>query len=198
MFNKKDHQKIVMNPEQRALERLHNGDIDALGFLYDSYVDDLFELGIRYVNDESWIEDQIHDLFLDLYKSRHNVLNIYNIKAYLSTSLKRRLYKKSKTRELLIEEGSFHHLLRTSPDHIEESAESQWIDMEKVAALKSGLKSAMDSLTKHQQSALHLRFMENKSYFEIAKHMDVSTASARTLLYRSLKALREKIQILLF
>ena len=190
--------KDVLDFQQKMLERLHGGDIEALGCLYDMYIDHLMEFGLRYVRDVAWLEDQVHDLFLDFYKSRSKVLQIRDVKAYLSTSLKRRLYKKNQSKELLVDENNFQFLLEKSPDQIESSPESNWIDVEHVEYLKAGLQSAMDSLTNHQQSAIHLRFVENKSYGEIADHMDVSKASARTLLYRSIKILREKMQVLLF
>jgi len=171
--------------------------MEALGCLYDMHVDHLMEFGLHYVTEVSWVEDQIHDLFLDLFRARHRALQIQNLKAYLSTSLKRRLFKRSKSKELLIEEDSFKRLLHNDSNHIETSSESKWIDAEQLEYLKQALKTAMDSLTNHQQNALHLRFVEKKSYGEIAERMEVSKASARTLLYRSLKILREKVQLLL-
>lgn len=198
MLQKQNRTETVLDPLQKALEQLGSGEVNALGYLYDRFADELFDLGTKYVKDGSWIEDQIHDLFLDLYRARHNMAKIRNIEAYLVTSLKRRLYKKNKARELLVDEGNFRHLLQHSEDHIDSSTETQWIDRERIESLGLGLKSAIGSLTNHQQSALHLRFVENKSYNEIAEHMDVSAASARTLLYRSIKILKEKVQMLLF
>ncbi|MEQ5790714.1 sigma-70 family RNA polymerase sigma factor [Muricauda sp. NFXS6] len=183
--------------QQKLLERLHRGDMEALGCLYDMHVDHLMEFGLHYVTEVSWVEDQVHDLFLDLFRARHKALQIQNLKAYLSTSLKRRLFKRNKSKELLIEEDSFKRLLHNDSNHIENSSENKWIDEEQLEYLKLALKTAMDSLTNHQQNALHLRFVENKSYGEIAERMEVSKASARTLLYRSLKILREKVQLLL-
>lgn len=183
--------------QQKLLERLHRGDMEALGCLYDMHVDHLMEFGLHYVTEVSWVEDQVHDLFLDLFRARHKALQIQNLKAYLSTSLKRRLFKRNKSKELLIEEDNFKRLLHNDSNHIETSSESKWIDAEQLEYLKLALKTAMDSLTNHQQNALHLRFVENKSYGEIAERMEVSKASARTLLYRSLKILREKVQLLL-
>lgn len=183
--------------QQKLLERLYRGDMEALGCLYDMHVDHLMEFGLHYVTEVSWVEDQVHDLFLDLFRARHKALQIQNLKAYLSTSLKRRLFKRNKSKELLIEEDSFKRLLHNDSNHIETSSENKWIDEEQLEYLKLALKTAMDSLTNHQQNALHLRFVENKSYGEIAERMEVSKASARTLLYRSLKILREKVQLLL-
>lgn len=184
--------------QYKILERLHHGDLEALGSLYDMHVDYLIGLGLHYVNDVPWVEDQIHDLFLDIYRSREKVLQIRNVRAYLTTCLKRKLFKRNQSKELLVEKDTLGYLLSESPDHIEISPESKWIDAEQIKYLKLVLKTAMDSLTNHQQSALRLRFVEKKSYGEIAEYMEVSKASARTLLYRSVKLLREKVRFLLF
>ena len=185
-----------MNSIHAVLEKIHGGDIDALGDLYDFFADELYHVGIQYIKDESWVEDQIHDLFLDFFRSRKNIPKIRNIRAYLTTSLKRRLYKRNKVKELCTEDDGFEQILRTFPNYVEASPELKWMDSEHSDHLKGSLKLAMDSLTNHQQNALHMRFTENKSYDEIAEQMDVSVASARTLLYRSVKILREKMHFL--
>lgn len=192
------HSDDAMDFQRKILERLHRGDMEALGCLYDMHIDYLVAFGLKYVNDMAWVEDQIHDLFLEIFKARSRILQIQNMKAYLSTCLKRKLYKRNKSKELLVPEEKFPFLQLEGSDYVESSIETKWIDSEQVESLKLGLKSAMDSLTMHQQSALHLRFVENKSYGEIAEDLEVSKASARTLLYRSIKVLREKMQFLLF
>ena len=192
-----NHKTVVLDAQQRALEQLHGGDVEALGYLYDRYIDCLLSIGLHYVKDETWVEDQVHDLFLELYKSRKNVLKIKDFKSYLIISFKRRLYKKNKSKEILIEEEAFKRMLSKSPSQQEKSIEATWIDQEKLESLKQGLKSAMESLTLHQQNAIELRYVENKSYVEIAEQMDMSVASARTLLYRTLKMLKDKVQLLL-
>jgi len=192
------HSDEVLDFQRKILERLHRGDLEALGCLYDMHIEYLMAFGLKYVNDVAWVEDQIHDLFLEFFKARNKVLHIQNVRAYLSTCLKRKLYKRNKSKELLVPEEKFPFLTQFISQNVESSAEAKWIDSEQVEYLKRGLQTAMDSLTIHQQSALHLRFVENKSYGEIAEHLDVSKASARTLLYRSIKMLREKLQFLLF
>ena len=188
---------IVLDAQKRALEQLHGGDVAALGYLYDRYIDCLLNIGLQYVRDEAWIEDQIHDFFLELYKSRKNVLKIKDFQSYIIVSFKRRLYKKNKSKEILVEDESFKRMLLKNPHQHEKSTESTWIDKEKLESLKQGLKLALESLTLHQQNAIQLRYVENKSYVEIAEQMDMSVASARTLLYRSLKMLRDKVQLYL-
>lgn len=186
------HQGDNLEFERRLLRRLRTGDVEALGILYDIHVDYLLDLGMYYVNDTGELEDHIHDLFLNLYKSRSKAMEIRNVKAYLATALKRRLFKKRVSKERMMEEDRFLHLLDSSPDSIEVSPEKKWIEAEHIESLTSELKLAMGSLTNHQKHIIQLRFVENLSFAEIAQTLDVSKTSARTLLYRTLKALRKE------
>ena len=52
------------------------------------------------------------------------------------------------------------------------------------------LANALESLTKKQRKGLFLRFNQDKSYEEISEIMEVSVQTARTIVYRALKALR--------
>ena len=56
------------------------------------------------------------------------------------------------------------------------------------------LKTAIRKLTDQQQQALFLKFEQNLSYPEIAEILNISTESARTNIYRAIKALRISIQ----
>lgn len=187
------NQKDTLDFQQRVLERLQKGDIEALGVLYEYYIDYLIDVGLYYVRDTELLEDEIHDLFLELYTSRHRLLEIRNIKAYLATTLKNNLLRRIKKKEVVIEEDRFIYLLGIESERLEESAEKKWIDLEQHQNITSELKLAMDSLTNHQQHILQLRFKENLSFNEIAEALSISKTSARTLLYRSLKALRKRI-----
>lgn len=177
--------------QRELLKRLGAGDVEALGILYDIHIDHLIDFGLYYVNDTGKLEDHIHDLFLDLFKSKTRVLEIRDIRTYLSIALKRRLLKKKVGQDRVIEEDRFLHLLDTNPDRVEQSPERKWIEAEKIENLTSELKLAMESLTNHQRHIIQLRFVENLSFTEIAQTLDVSKTSARTLLYRTLKTLRK-------
>ncbi|UBZ14977.1 sigma-70 family RNA polymerase sigma factor [Flagellimonas marinaquae] len=186
------HQGDDLDFERKLLGRLRLGDVEALGLLYDIHIDYLLDFGIYYVNDTGELEDHIHDLFLNLFKSRSKAMEIRNVRTYLAVALKRKLFKKKVSKECMMEEDRFLHLLNSSPDGIEVSPEKKWIETEQVESLTSELKLAMRSLTKHQKHIIQLRFVENLSFAEIAQTLDVSKTSARTLLYRTLKALRKE------
>ncbi len=53
------------------------------------------------------------------------------------------------------------------------------------------LKMAMESLTTRQKEALYLKFNCGFDYIQISELMQISVESARTMVYRSLKSIKE-------
>ena len=73
----------------------------------------------------------------------------------------------------------------------EVSPETELIHNEEKEQLGLLLSNAINKLTQKQRKAVSMRFYENRSYEEMASGLDISIETARTLIYRSLKSLRE-------
>lgn len=182
--------------ENEAWKKLQQGSLNALGFFYDRYVDDLFTIGISIRNDRELIEDIIHDLFIDVFKYHQNLSSITNVKAYLITSYKRKLFKSLSSNEIALQVEDIEKRLETLNSELD--VESSIINLERASLQKKKLQNAWKYLTPHQIKALKLKFMENKTYSEIAIDLNVSIASARTLIYRSVKEIRRRAVSILF
>lgn len=170
--------------------KLKKGDNEALGQLYDIYIDQLLAYGISISNDKSFVMDCIHDLFVDLYKYRAKLADTNNVKYYLLTSLKRKIFKTSKKSELFVGINNSLGDDVIFKDHTE-SFEDKIIFSEIVKEKSLRLIRALNLLTKKQKAGLLLRFDQERSYTEIAQILDISVASARTTVYRAIKLLRE-------
>ncbi|TLP74145.1 RNA polymerase sigma factor [Maribacter sp. ACAM166] len=182
---------IESDSEKEIWLELRRGDPEALGNLYDLYVDQLFAIGMKTIGSRDLVQDHIHDLFLDLYKYHEHLAEVRSIAGYLITSFKRKLYKQNKFQ--------ITHLRPNWDDNnnnipidlkVVNSHEEQLIQQEHKDERSSFLKRALTNLTEHQQNILILRFTEEKSYDEIADIMSVSVSSARTLIYRAVKTIR--------
>ncbi|MBE7641072.1 sigma-70 family RNA polymerase sigma factor [Salegentibacter sp. BLCTC] len=169
-------------------EKIKRGDMDALGQLYDLYVDELFLYGMEKVQDKIRVMDAIHDLFVDLYKYRNSIASPSNVKYYLLRSLKRKVYRKQSSKKCINLQDSFFEKKTVAT---ELSYEEKIIEGEYSKEKKDKLKLALTFLTKRQQKALHLRFTENKPYNEIANTMNISIATSRTLVYRAILVLKK-------
>lgn len=183
--------------EKTYWAELQKGNMDSLGKLYDSYIDELFIFGMSITKDKTTVMDGIHDLFLSLYKYHSKLGDVSNIKSYLFLSLKRTLLKKTSLKVITVDDFENIHFTttnkRNTPSH-----ESEIIKIEHKCFIKEKVNRAMTLLTQNQQDVLNMRFTEEKSYEEIAQTMSVSTSSARTIIYRAIKILRGGILFLLF
>ncbi len=168
--------------------KIKEGNLDALGQLYDLYIDELFSYGMDKVSNKTCVMDAIHDLFVDLYKYRSKITIPTNIKYYLLGSLKRKMYRKQSSQKIIDLKDSF---LETQKFNSEISCEEKIVEAEYSQEKKDKLKSALALLTKRQQKALHLRYTENRPYTEIADTLNISIPSSRTVVYRALLVLKK-------
>jgi RNA polymerase sigma-70 factor (ECF subfamily) len=186
----KRNKKTQFHNDKDSWSQLQKGNLDALGYLYDKYVDDLFAIGFSIYSDKMFIQDVIHDMFLELYSYHDRLSNAENIKAYLISSFKRSMFKRKKLKELNFENNDFE----TRSDLLENSEcyENKVINLERVSYTQKRVKGIMESLTPRQAKVLELKFSEDKGYEDIASELKVTVSSARTLVYRTIKELRKK------
>ena len=84
----------------------------------------------------------------------------------------------------------------TEHDHLrlelsEPSVEQNFIDIENDCDKKRHIQQALNTLSRRQKMVIKLKFYEGKSYEEIASLMNVTVETSRTLVYRSITALRQ-------
>ena len=175
---------------------LKKGNLDALGKIYDQFVDDLFSYGMQIVSDKDIVMDCIHDLFLDLYKYKAKLASPNNIKHYLLISLKRKIIKKAAERRTLLSiDTSFQEMEK---EYYSKSFEEETIDAEFIDERNLKLVTSLKLLSKKQKLALFLRFNEDREYEEIARIMKVSVQTSRTTIYRAIKVLRSALASIVF
>lgn len=174
--------------------KLKNGDLEAVGFLYDIYIDDLFVYGVQFTSDKSKVMDCIHDLFLNLYKYRKKLSETPNVKYYLMRSLKNEILKSTKTNVLL---NSSTLDEKKESKHFAASFEEHLIEDEILNDKVFKLQNALKILTPKQRHILLLRYNQDKEYDEIASILEVSVETSRTLIYRAIKKLRKALLTLI-
>lgn len=175
--------------------QLKDGDIDALGGLYDLFIDELFSYGVQFCADKTVVMDSIHDVFLNLYKYRKKLANTDQVKYYLFRSLKNQIISSLKG-ELLDQAFMFNDDVYINK--YSNSIEEEIIETEFNNEQTYKLSKAINSLSKKQRKGLFLRFTEECDYEEIAQIMNVSVQTSRTLVYRAIKTLRKNMLVGVF
>lgn len=168
---------------------LRNEDPDAFDKIYDQYIDALYAYGLSYSKDKELVKDCVHDLFLDLYKYRKRLSSTDNIKFYLFKSLKRKIFSRNKNKLRI----DYHDIILDSAYPVSTSTEEEIIAGETQKEIMETLANAINRLPERQHEGIILKFRNELSYEEIAQIMEISIESARTLVYRSIKALRQEM-----
>ncbi len=173
--------------ESRLWQQFLDGNQGALSKIYLTNVNDLYSLGCKYSVDKSVVKDCIHDLFVTLIQSRTKLAQIDNVKAYLFTSLKRRILRESLCSnkfEKIVERGDYRFEIGF------ERLDADTFENDNYSKKTLAVRSALESLTSRQKEALYLRFYFGLSHKEIADVLHLEEQSSRSLISRAIKKVR--------
>jgi len=163
------------------------GENYALSHIYYQHIQILFRYGKKFSNDDGLIKDTIHDLFFDLIRTRTNLGETDNIQFYLFKSFRRKLVSNIKKTNLTF-------VLRDEmlPEaKIVYSVEQKLIEKEELTHKEEIMKKALAKLSLRQREILFYRFTCDFEYNQICEIMQLNYDSARKLVFRALKALKE-------
>lgn len=170
-------------------ERFKTGDQEAFAILYNRYIDNLYNYGIKLCKDPNAVKDSLQDLFIELYLNREKIsVSQENLKFYLLLALKRNLIKKLQT------ERKFSHEFGTVEFEPEYSIEFKLIEAERDDEISQKVRNALQQLPAKQKEAMYLRFNESLEYSEIAGLLEINIESVRKQVHRALKTIREIIK----
>jgi RNA polymerase sigma-70 factor (ECF subfamily) len=168
-----------------------HGDKEAFAALYERYFKLLYNYGRKICNNASTVEDGIHDLFVDLWRSKSNLSYTTSVRFYLYRALRRRLVKDNNHGISLSGDifGLEEVLQLSSP-----SCENEIIEAESSNERVNQFKKLLNDLSPRQYEALVLFFYDEFSYSEIASMLQVNEQSVRNLVQRGLIQLRQYIK----
>ncbi|MBV6640650.1 MAG: sigma-70 family RNA polymerase sigma factor [Cyclobacteriaceae bacterium] len=150
-------------------------------YIYDQNFEKLLRYGLQFSSDQALVEDQIHELFIYLWKRKEHLDIQGSITVYLFWSLRNRIIKYMKAyREVAI-------------DNDKELIESDepFFDEHKYESLSK----ALQSLPPKQREVLTLRYFQNLDGEEIASIMNITIGATYNLISRAIMNLKSKISI---
>jgi RNA polymerase sigma factor (sigma-70 family) len=173
--------------------RLRNGDPEALGELYDGYVDRLFVVALGLTNDRELARDGVQEAFVALWNYRGTIGDVQYPLAYLTRVLRSALLKKLKA-----DQPKKHILLEEALTALDGSREDQLIALETDSEIATRLNHAIDRLTSRQKLILRLHYYEGLSYAQIAERLSMNYQSVNNLAFRTIRQLRSVMACFLF
>lgn len=166
------------------------GEEYALSHLYYSYADKLFRYGKKFSSDDDLVKDTIQDLFYDLIRTRDTLGSTDHIYFYLIKAFRRRLLQSrmgKKNLRLSEQEVDVRSL------NIVYSIEDEWIQKESLTQKEEIVRRGLSGLTPKQREILYYKFTCEFGYDQICEIMSIKYDSARKMVFRSLKTLREHL-----
>jgi RNA polymerase sigma factor (sigma-70 family) len=148
----------------------------------------MFQYGMKFKNDPEFIKDCIQDVFLKLIQAGEKLSSIENIRFYLFRALKNAIYKE-------LDKRKKNELVEFVPMKFDAlfSFEEELGEKENASNREIALLKALNSLSGRQREIIYLRFECTMEYDQICDMMGLKNDSARKLLFRAIKSLREVI-----
>lgn len=169
-----------------------NGDNNCFEIIYRRYAETLFRYGIQFTTDEDLVQDAIHDVFVKIHHDRKSLKAEVNIKFYLFTCLKNRLYN------LLKRELFFDKIDSEDNEYLDPAAEEQVTSALSQSEQQRTIQVVLGLLTDRQREIIYYRYMEELSIEEIAALTDMNYQSVQNSIQRSLKRIRDSIPFIIF
>jgi RNA polymerase sigma factor (sigma-70 family) len=188
--------ELVTQPDDRTLwQHFKSGDMASFHLVYKLHANTLFRYGMSINLDEDFVQDCIHDVFVEVWTKRERLGDTDSIKFYLIRSLKNRMIQQLENRNRLFYDFPTHHsdaLLSTpsfETDLVESQAESEQLEK---------LNHFIKKLSVRQQEAIRLRYYEGFDYKQVAELLEISQQSAYNLIFRAVEELRRYLLLAFF
>ena len=158
--------------------------------LYETYFKKLCAYGITIGFCEQLCKDAIHDVFCTLWHSNKKMDHVENIEPYLFHCLKNRLFDIYKERKRISCISCDNLIVEAEEDSI-----GKMIEEENEMFIKMEVQRLLSKLKPNQRKVIYCRFQHNLKFDDIARIMDMSPCAVKKLLYRSLKSMRQQVEL---
>ena len=178
--------KNITEEDSVLWKSFKQGNKQAFAQIFKKYYSDLFYYGVKLVNNEDLVKDELQELFSDLWNKRRNLSDITHVKAYLIKSFRRKVLKTlTKVRKINTVEISdtLDVEFQLSIEELIINGEQRNIDLNK-------LRTSIERLNKTQKEIIYLKFYNNLDYQEIAEITGLKYQSIRNSMHKALKVLR--------
>ncbi len=148
------------------------GDMSSFRQIYADFYPILYRYGLLYL-DKQDTENLIQDLFLYILQKRDSLKKVDNVKAYLITSYKHRIFKLLKSKNISLE---------SLPVELKvEAKDNIWTEI---------LQKIMQKLSPREQEIVRLKYYQNYRNKEIASFLDIEYQTVRNILHNAVKKMR--------
>ena len=186
-----DNQFFRLGEECPVWRHFRSGDATALATIFHENYDSLYYYGKKLVKDDDLVKDCVQNLFLKIWKTRHNLMAVKSVRPYLLKSLRRHIGDQMTA---INRQKSFQDHYQ-SEFQITFSHEDFLIASQTDQEQSEALARCLNTLPFRQREALFLRFYEGLDYPRIAEVMLLNVQSVRNLIHQSLKSIKKLMNL---
>jgi len=175
--------------EKILLDRLREGDEDALKEAVELYYTSLCVYSVQFTENEDESEDIVQELFVTMWEKRL-FDNISNLKMYLFISVRNKSIAAAKS----------HNLPLECVDEMENSIYTEWNDDltdDELMRRHRMLEDSLKKLSPNEYEVLMQIIVNDRRYKDVAEDMNVSVNTIKIYLKRAMKKLRDTNLLLL-
>lgn len=167
------------------------GNKEAFQKIYFDHYRFLYNYCRKYTTDASLVEDIIQDLFINILLRKDRLNDTDNIRLYLFSSIRRRLFKALNKKEYKVTDlfdinnPTFHFDEGVEPDYGEDEEENRFRKM---------LVNAVSKLGERQKEIIYLKYYSGLNNKEIAEILGLSYQTVRNTLCNALCSIRKTFE----
>ena len=176
--------------ENKTLEGIIRGDLDAFNKLFSDYYQPLFIFAQKFV-DEELAKDLVQDCFFELWKKRNSLKITSSISAYLFTIVKNKCFKHLQKEQLRFDkQNEIQWQLKQEELNFFMHSEKSILEFD----IRDRLKKAMEKLPPKCAEVFHESRHNGLSNKEVAERLDVSVKAVEKHISKALKILRKELK----
>ena len=155
--------------------------------LFEKYFSTLINYGKTLTTEPNTVKDCVQDVFVDIWTYRHTLNEAVVVKAYLLSSVRKRVARLHERDHIFLRTKDFDSL-----DFLFDfSIEDRLIADEAMAAKVGQLNLLINKLPPRQKEALYLRYHQGLSVEQVSEVLNMNYQSTKNLLHRSILQLRK-------
>ncbi|MBN8788096.1 MAG: sigma-70 family RNA polymerase sigma factor [Terrimonas sp.] len=181
--------ECIFQSDSACWKELKQGNPEALGYLYDTYIDRLFHTAFKMTDNRELAKDALQEVFIEIWHYRNSIGEVNHSHSYLAKVLKSIILKKVKTKMVINTLSDNEH----GTDH-DDNIEQSIIMADLATEQKNRLYKALSQLTNRQKQVVKLRFFEGLTYEQIAVKLCMNYQSVNNLAFRAMLNLRKQMQ----
>lgn len=185
------NQRVRESASDEALvARLWNGELSALGTLYDRYGGLVYGVALKGLRSVSEAEDLTQEVFLSLLRTRAYRSSRGSLASYLTTLTRSRVIDRLRAQST---QQKYLHKWHHNQSGLDAPTPMKHITQQERRAL---VRQALTTLKSQQREVLELSYYEGQSQRDIAERLGVPLGTVKSWARRGLLQLRKQLDVL--